>query len=73
MASINITIRKAGKSLIDEVAKIAKVVADPASEPDQLKAQIKTLAQAVVEVADYCDSLHEALQTIAKNVVFMKG
>jgi hypothetical protein len=72
MSSINIHIRKAEKGLIEKVANIVKAEADPASEPEQLKTQIKTVAQAVVEVADYCNSLHEALETIAKNAVFTK-
>ncbi len=77
MATTNLYLRlkPASKRLLGDVAKIAKAAkakADETTEPEQLRAQIKTLAQAVLEVADYCASLHEALEAIAKNVTFTK-
>ena len=69
MSEISVRIRRASASLIK---KVAKIKTDPALESGQVAEQLKTIAEAVVEVANHCADLDKVLETLLKNVKFTK-
>jgi len=70
MEEILVRVRRISDHLVREVRRIAT---NPVfAGEDKAKEEVKTLAKAVVELADECDDLCKALETLLKNATFKK-
>jgi hypothetical protein len=60
-------IRRPDKSLLAEIERIA-INPKQFNSPDELKSQIATLAQAIAEVATYCQDLENLAADVAQEL-----
>jgi hypothetical protein len=58
-------IRRPDKSLLEEIERIASSNKQ-FNSPDELKSQIATLAQAIVEIATHCQDLENSAADVAQ-------